>query len=514
MPEVLKGALLSRYSRSSLGLREVFLKDYINNKEAGAQKQLKALKNFDSSQSTLNTEKAKNFYSKWLAMYGDDSIAELGGIQIAVEGISVVATKAIEDRRVGISPLEKSTRYVRFDTKVKGKYLYYRDPKILAGEYGKDYVKTMDNLFNTYAKLIQHMTEYFCTKFPKAADVSDSAYTMSIRAKACDTVRGLLPMATLTNMGFFANGRAVEYLLTNMYSSPLTEVKNFAKLIHNESKPFIGNFVERVETDLGDNYINYLKKHDETVKNLTDKLTKKKFSQDSAIKVTLFDSDKDAELKIAAAVLYPNSQLSYKELTDLAKKLSQKQLSSLFNDFVAGRLGRWHKVGKAFEDIYYTFEIVSDQGAYKDLQRHRMTSMTRQNFTTKHGYIVPQEIREAGLDKIYSEAMDMADALYCKIEKTLPYEAQYASCHGNLVRWKVKMNLREAFHLCELRSSPQGHPNYRFIAQEIHKRICEKHPLLGKTMKFVNLSDPGLERLSAEIRKEQRLKDLQELGKK
>src|SRR3989344_3380755 len=214
MPEVLKGALFSRYSRSSKSLRELFLDDYLNNQELNLSQKIKAVENFSAVQEFLNSGKAKEFYRKWLAMYGDDSIAELGGIHLGIENISIIATKIIEDRRIGLSPLEKSTRYVRFDDKVSGKYRYYRDPRILKSRFGKLYLKTMDNLFETYSKLIAPITNHFRKKYPQTSEVTDKAYEASIRAKACDTLRGLLPLGTLTNMGVFGNGRAFEYLLT------------------------------------------------------------------------------------------------------------------------------------------------------------------------------------------------------------------------------------------------------------------------------------------------------------
>ena len=509
MPEVLKGALFSRYSRSSLLLRDLFLKQYINSDEIDSSGYFEKISKYEDIEKILNTEKAKKFYSKWLAMYGDDSIAELTGIHIAIENISVLATKAIENSRIGISPLEKSTRYVDFSDKDnKGQYKYYKDPKIMKSEHAKEYVNTLDLMFETYSKLIDPMKEYFQKKFPQPKDVSDSAYKSSIKAKVCDTIRGLLPIAAKTNMGIFANGRAVEYLLTKMYANPLTEVQDLAKSIHIEAKKYIENFVERLDCELGDIYVSYLKNTRVYTKKEASLLLKNKFEKIKGCSVKLLEYNKNAENILAANLLYPYSNLSYKKNLDIAKNMPEKKKKNLFNNYVKYRKGRWHKPDKAFENIFYTFEITSDVGTYKDLQRHRMTTMHRQFFTTKHGYEIPKDIVKAGFEDKYINAMDSADTLYKKLKKKFPYEAQYIVSHNHFLRWKLKMNLREAFHLCELRSSPQGHPNYRETAQKIYKLICKKHPLLGDLIRYVNLEDPGLERLSAEVRKEERLKKM------
>lgn len=508
MPEVLKGALLSRYSRSSKPLRQLFLEEYLNNEEINIKTAIN--NNNLEIENLTNTVKAKNFYRKWLAMYGDDSIAELGGIHIGIENISVLATKSIEDRRIGISPLEKSTRYVRYDDKKNGKYKYYMGKEIKKATYYKEYVKTMDLLFSTYSTLMEPMMEYFKKTYPKPENISDIAYNTSVRAKACDTLRGMLPLATLTNMGIFANGRAIEYCLTKLYANPLYEANDIGKNMHGEVKKVMENFVERIDSEKGIDYIEYLKKTQELLYLNNKKYVNKATIKKSSASVTLIDYDKEATNKVVTSILYNNASISYKELKAYLKMLSPDKKQKILNDYIKLRGGRWHKVGKAFEEIYYMFEVVSDIGAYKDLQRHRMTSMHRQLFNTELGYEIPTDVIRAGYKKEYENAMDSANILYKKIKKIDPISAQYAACHGNFCRWRIKLNLREIFHLCELRSSPQGHPNYRKVAQQMYLAVKKVHPDIGSCIKFVNLSEPGLERLSAEVRKE---KKLDQLGK-
>lgn len=498
MPEVLKGALFSRYSRSKRPLRELFLEEYLKDSNSGFSESV-------SFNSFLVTEKAEKFYNRWLAEYGDDSIAELGGAHVGIEGISVLATKSLEDRRLGLSFLEKSTRYVRFDDKVNGNYKYYKDPNILTSRYGKLYETTCNTLFDTYSELVDPMILYFKTKFPKAVEISDKAYETSIRAKACDTLRGLLPLSTITNMGVFGNGRAFEYMLTRMFANELSEAKNIAEETYGELSKVIPNFIERIKTEKGSKNINYFNKTEKALKNISQKFISKN-QKEEKIKIELIDYDKDAEYKTVASILFTNSNLPLRKLFSLAKKMSKSSREKILKTYYSERGGRWHKIGRAFEEVYYEFEIVSDFGAYKDLERHRVMTQEKQTFSCDLGYDVPSDVSDAGFEKSYRQAMDKVKIAFDKVREHLPTESQYLVTHGYKVRYKMKMNLREAFHLCELRSSPQGHPNYRFIAQEIYKRIKEVHPSLAEGMKFVNMENPGLERLSSEIRKEEKVK--------
>jgi thymidylate synthase ThyX len=247
--------------------------------------------------------------------------------------------------------------------------------------------------------------------------------------------------------------------------------------------------------------LKYLRNTTKDINKLTAKYDKStKGNSNSYVKLLEYSSNGDKEA--AANIIYTNTHLPYEEILN---NIKNEDIEKVINTYVKHRQGRWHKVGKAFETTYYTFEIMADFGAYKDLQRHRMLTQERQLFTTQHGYEIPKDIIEAKQDRLYKRAMDLTQTLYEKLEKDFPEEAQYVVTHGHLIRWKMKMNLREAFHLCELRSSPQGHPSYRKIAQEIYRLIKSVNPIVGNSMKFVNMQDPGLERLSAEVRREEKL---------
>ncbi|MEM0473402.1 MAG: FAD-dependent thymidylate synthase, partial [Candidatus Aenigmatarchaeota archaeon] len=229
MPDVVKGTLFSRYSRSPKSLRRLLLDEFIQNPEMHFN-EIVSMDEKSHFEKFIATKKAEEFYDRVLIGYGDDSVAELAGVHIACEDVSqLLAAKALEDNRIGISPLEKSTRYVWFDQKDNGKYKYYRDPDIMSSGFDGLYEETMDFLFDTYSELIPPLTEFIQKKFPKTDDVSDRAYQSATRAKVCDILRQLLPSSTLTNVGLFGNGRAFEYLLNKMYVSPLAEVRQLAE---------------------------------------------------------------------------------------------------------------------------------------------------------------------------------------------------------------------------------------------------------------------------------------------
>ncbi len=511
LPEVVKGALFSRYSRSPKSLRRLLLDEFIKNPEMSF-KEISSMEEKIHFEKFVATQKAEEFYERVLVGYGDDSVAELAGVHLACEDVSqLLAAKALEDNRIGISPLEKSTRYVWFDQKENGKYKYYRDPDIMYSGFDNLYENSMNYLFDTYSEMIPFLSEYVQEKNPKSEDVSDRAYQATIRAKVCDILRQLLPSATLTNVGLFGNGRAFEYMLNKMYVSPLAEVRSLAESIQEELDKVIPSFVKRPKHEHGKMMQEYLKQTEDAMWMLS-----KDFSNDISRKhIELVDYDKDAEEKVIAAILYPYTNLSLKELRKKVKSMSFDEKKKILNEYASRRKVRQHKIGRAFENTFYTFDILAPLGAYKDLQRHRMLTQQRQLITTDYGFDVPKEVREAKLETKYVKAMNQAKQAFNKIREKMPFQAQYLVPLGFKVRWYFKLNLREVCHLTELRSSPQGHEYYRKIAQEIALQVRKIHPLLAEhATRFVDFKDYSLERLEAEKRLDQKIKQIQEKYKK
>ncbi|MDD5337681.1 MAG: FAD-dependent thymidylate synthase [Candidatus ainarchaeum sp.] len=507
LPEVVKGALFSRYSRSSKSLRRVLLDEFLLNKEQGFA-QITEHQQERGASGLVATQKAEEFYERVLVGYGDDSVAELAGAHVAMENISNIATKFIEDSRIGLSPLEKSTRYVYFDQKdMEGRYRFCREPGIMNSEFSESYEKTCNLLFDTYASLIPKVSKFFMERFPKTQELSDRAYSATIRAKTCDILRGLLPASTLTNMGAFGNGRGFEYLLTKMYASDLAEIRNIASALHSELRLVIPAFVKRTDDKYGKQHIAYISNTDSAVAGMVSELVKNE-KNNFETAVGLADYDSDAELKVLAAMIHSNSQLSMKRAREIAKSLPKDKAQSLLSAYIGERQNRRHKPYRAFENTYYTFDICANFGAYRDIHRHRVLTQQRQLLNTSLGYDMPKELAEAGYENEFKNAMEAAENAYERIAKKMPGQAQYVVPLAYRLRWYMKMNLREAYHFCELRSVQQGHPDYRKIAQEMYMKIKEVHPSLASGMKFVDMNSYALERLDSEKRIDKKLEEI------
>jgi len=518
LPQEVAGALFSRYSRSTKSLRRTFLDEFLGDPELALGELLGGTA--PASDQSAALKKARAFYDRVLVGYGDDSVAQLGGAHVACERISNVAAKILEDARIGIAPLEKSTRYVRFDQRDEnGDYLFYREPRIMASPHRAAYLETLNLLFETYSRQMELVIEFVKRSLPieeielrhpqsgkalsyqeaqrdeKLKKWAETAYRSTVRAQACDILRGYLPAATLTNVGFFGVGQAFEYLLTKLYSHELTEAKNLAAAIRQELSKLIPSFVKRAQ------FSDYLAESTRATRALSAQLLKELPVQPGDA-VTLVDYDREAEEKVVAAILYPHSRHPLAQLRKMAAKMTQKQQRKILDEYLKQRRHRRDKPGRALEQVYYTFDVLGNLGLYRDLHRHRILTQERQDFTTIHGYDIPPEIEEAGFKSDFVSCMEKAADLYEKIHRDLPLEAQYVVPFAYKIRWYMTMNLREAVHIGELRTMPQGHPDYRLIVQEMWRKIQEVHPTLAEYAKFIDWKSYRLGRLQSEMRTE------------
>src|SRR2546425_5136189 len=302
LPEVVKGALFSRYSRTEKSLRRVLLDEFINEPDSGFEH----LAGGATEDDMVAVRRAEEFYERVLVGYGDDSVAELAGAHVAVEQVSMLGAKAVEDSRIGISPLEKSTRYVRFDRLGPGgRFLYYR------GEELADplYQRTMDSLFETYSRLVEPATLAIRERYPQEPGETDRAWKSATRAKALDLLRGLLPAGALTNLGVYGNGRAFEYLITKMAAHELPECRRLATDLHHELSLVIPAFVRRALDD------KYGMPAAERIKQARDRVARQTPSllagegRGGGLRpsVSMVDFDPEAERKVVAAALFPHS---------------------------------------------------------------------------------------------------------------------------------------------------------------------------------------------------------------
>ncbi len=509
--QVDRGALMSRYSRSDKTMRKIFLDEFVTNPNRG-----------------------KEFYSKILSEYGDDSVAELGEAQIAVEWISNIAAKKIEDQRIGLSYLEKSSRYIPFDHKVSNMYKYYRDDRIIKSKYADQYIESCDHAFDVYSKSINLMQKFISEiepidgfvyydsisksekPFHKLTDRQDiesgkKVYNSTVRSKTLDILRNLLPAATLTNLGITGNGRAFEYLLTRLYCSELNELKDLAHLMNSELNCVIPSFIKRVNEKHGKSLQSFMINTNKEISKLTDKYLRNIQPDFSPVGVRLIDytDSKDAEVKIVSAILYENAHgQSLHDIIKLVESFPQERRNEIILAYTKFRENRRHRPGRAFEMVEYLFEMFTNFGMFRDLHRHRILTIERQLLSTKHGYDIPNEIIDSGIEKDFKDCMYLSDNVYQNIAKTMPIEAQYAVNFAYRYPYFIKINLRELYHMIELRTSAQGHPDYRYICQQIYKKINDIHPILTKGMKFVNLNEYKLGRFDTEKRKEMKRREL------
>jgi thymidylate synthase ThyX len=512
LPQEVAGALFSRYSRSAKDLRRVFLDEFFGEMEAYRTPAV--------SEASDALKKARAFYDRVLVGYGDDSVAQLGGAHIACEGISNMAANVIEDSRIGMAPLEKSTRYVRFDKKdARGEYLFSKEPRIMASKHAARYLEVMTLLFETYARQMDPMIRFISErlpiaempfKHPRTGEVLGSqeierdpelgkwahtAYRSTIRAHACDILRGYLPAATKTNVGLFGTGQAFEYLLSKLYSHPLAEMRRLAEQMQAELNSMIPSFVKRAGAN---GFIA------ETYQNTRRFAQQRTAGSERAPSepVTLVDYDAGAEEKLLAAVLYPHTQHSLSYLRDEIKSWNAEDRSRLLHEYLNRRQHRRDKPGRALEFVDYTFDLLGNLGMYRDLHRHRILSQERQDFSTRHGYDTPEELAEIGFKSDFDRCMTQAAELYQQIHADLPHEAQYAVPFAYRVRWYMKLNLRELVHVAELRTLPQGHPDYRAMAQTMCRKVEEVHPSLVRYAKFIDWKEYKMGRLESEMRTE------------
>ncbi|MFA6916318.1 MAG: FAD-dependent thymidylate synthase [Parachlamydiales bacterium] len=503
LPEVIKGALFSRYSRSNLGLRSLLLKEFIGNEDEAHFSEIAGQpQNYSTESQQEAIQKAQNFYDRILDGYGDDSIGELGGAHIAIENISMLAAKAIEDCRIGGSPLEKSTRYVYFDQKVNGEYLFYHEPILMTSAFRDAYISTCNHLFETYSALIPPLTQTFEKTFLKDPAISATAYKAALRAKVLDCLRGLLPASTLTNMGVFGNGRFYEGLLHKMHCYTLTEMQDIGRRMHEELTKEIPSFVRRsspshhTHTNYSSFYENMLNDLHQTAFLFADAA-----DRSMTPGVRMLDYDKEGPLNVAAALLFPHCNKGLGELRKLCHEMSEEDIARILDAAATSRDNRRQKSPRALEHATFTFEIIGDYGSYRDLHRHRILTQEKQMLTCDYGFYIPPEIEGSALEDDYNEAMFRAKEAYDMIAVEFPEEAQYVVPMGYHLRWYFNVNLRALQWLCELRSSPAGHPTYRFIAQEMARQVCEICPAFERFFKFVDYEGYQMGRLGQEQRK-------------
>ncbi len=498
LPEVVKGALFARYSRYGGSLQRLFLDEFAED-----------LATDDPA------ARAASLYDKVFSEYGDDSVAQLGGAHVALEDVSNLLTKRIEWGRLA-AYLEQSTRYIPYDTKPGGRYRYHRDADVMAGPHAAAYVEHLDAIFDLYAALVPEVLDWVRERWPKDDATSPFAYRNATKAKALDLIRGLLPAATTSNVGMFASGQAYEGLLLRLRADELAESRALADRLLTELRQVIPSFLTRVDLpDRGGAWSGYLAARRDETRALARELVPQDPVQPAEL-VTLTDwaprDPVDAEVALVTAALYPHVTIPEQQLEAEVRGWSAERRAEVLAAYVGERTNRRHKPGRGFERVWYRFDVLGDYGGFRDLQRHRMLTIEWQDLTTAHGYETPPELAEAGVEDRWHEALERSAALEALLAPDHPAAAQYAGCFAYRVRYVLQLNARAAMQMLELRSIPQGHPQYRRVVQAMHHQIGEVagHRAGADAMVHVDHGASELERLASEQAAERRREARQE----
>ena len=496
LPEVVKGALFARYSRSPKSLRRLFLDEFVSDPDSG----IEAFATTMEEGHEAATRRAEDLYRRIFFDYGDDSVAQLGGAHLACEQASNLLTKVLEWGRLA-AYLEQSTRYIRYDDRLGDRYRYFIPEEVASSAFADRYRSHMDRVFETYSRMVEAMSEVYEQCHPRQEDDPAWVWRATIRAKACDAVRGLLPVATLSNVGIYATGQAYEMALVRMQANPLAEVREYGAMMLEELRKIIPSFLTRV--DLENRGVRWSEYLESVRRELEASAADLPAPDDSGPGVRLVDWDPEAETKIVAAALYAVSELPDQQLLEMAREMRPEQRAEIMKAMVGERANRRHKPGRAMERTTYRFDVKCDIGAFRDLQRHRLMTLEWQRYNTRLGYDLPEDLIAQGLDGEWSALMDDSGELYEEMREDLgPDVAQYVVPFAYNIRFVMEMNPRQAFHLIELRSQPAGHPAYRSVAHQMHIAIKEVagHRLIADAMSHVDYTDVDLERLEGERR--------------
>ena len=496
LPETVKGALFARYSRSAKPLRRLYLDEF----DGDLPRMKMPAANDGSSRATA-------LYDRVLGQYGDDSVAQLGSAHIGCEGVSNVLTKVLERGRL-MSYLEQSTRYVPYTERPNGRWKYVTPTEIVDLADRRCYHETLDHAFETYARYMERAERDFAAAHPRGPGDNENAWKRAVRSRALDTLRGLLPAATSSNLGIHGSGQAFEALLLRLGAHPLAEARRMSTAMLAQLQEVIPAFVQRVErADRGGAWREYLRGRHAATEEAAGAVAEQPHGERAdANQVRLIDWKGDGETAVLAAALYPHSQRTLSELRRVVQAMTPDQRVHTMRRIVGDRGNRRHRPGRAFEHADYCFEITADYGAFRDLQRHRMLTIEWQRLTMSHGIAEPDALDAiGGLRPAWNRAMEEAERLHERLRDRYGADvAQYAVPMASRIRFTMRMNAREAMHVIELRTQPAGHPSYRRTCQQMHRLIREQagHEAIAEAIHFANHEDAGLGRLGAENRQE------------
>ncbi|HSH18190.1 MAG TPA: dTMP kinase [Candidatus Saccharimonadales bacterium] len=459
--------------------------------------------------------KDEKLLQRVITAYGDDSVQQLAGMHVVVENASNLLTKKLEWGRLA-AYLEQSTRYIYYDQKDAAGNYKYHVPEHLDPETKHQYRQHMDSIFELYSRMVHKLTDYVREHSSVPESERDAAFKGATRAQACDAIRPVLPVATTSTVGIFASGQALESLIMHLQSDALSEARHTGDQLLSEARKVMPTLFERADKpDRGGAAVAYRANTHASMAELAHHYLADSHAAGHPEPVSLVDVWPRNELDIVADMLYEHSNLPLKDLQTAVATWPYEQKADIMRAYFGERLNRRHRPGRALEKVHYSWDLVCDYGIFRDLQRHRMVDdLEWQQLTPRYGFDVPELVDEAGLTDDFEECFAISLKLHSLMQQAgYALEAQYATLLGHKMRWKVTYNAREAFHLHELRTSPQGHPGYRKLVQQMHEKVAEVHPILAEAMQFVNKGeDEELTRLAAERYTQFKLQQLSSQG--
>jgi dTMP kinase len=456
--------------------------------------------------------KDEQLLKRVITAYGDDSVQQLAGLHFVIENATKYMTNILEWGRFA-AYLEQSTRYIYFDQKdSEGRYRYYV-PTTISGDIREKYIRSMDAIFELYSKIVHKLTDHISANSDVPEADRDVAWKGAIRAQACDAARLVLPTSTTTTVGVYTSGQALESLIMHLQSNDMQEARDIGDQLLIEARKVIPTLLERADQpERGGALIAYRANTRNSVAELARKKLVSSHSDGQPEHVTLTDVWPRNELDIVADMLYEHSQMPLRDIRNSISSWSYDDKQNVMTAYFGERLNRRHRPGRALEKVHYSWDLVCDFGIFCDLMRHRVVDdMEWQELTPRYGFETPKVVEEAGLTSEFEECFSISLKLHSLLQSSgHGLEAQYATLLGHQMRWKITYNAREAFHLHELRTSPQGHPGYRKLVQDMHNKVREVHPIIADAMKFVNKGeDEALTRLAAERYTQFKLQHLQ-----
>jgi dTMP kinase len=492
LPPELTGGALARYSRTLTSMQLTIINEFLDENGEPCQ------------------EKGSELMDRVLNAFGDESIGELEGAHVGIENISQILTKTFEDRRIGGSPIEQSTRYVNYDKKDEnGKWRYLRPKEIMNSILREEYEKVNDRAFEVYSELVKTLQEYFKKKLSEEefeieverngvklkikknqliGEAEEKAfriaYGFTIRCAALDVGRCVLPSSTLTQLGIYGNGRFFTNVLNALKSGELEEEKEKGFELEAELKKIIPTFIKR-------------NKEDERIrirnKNMRE-ISKQLFSwirpRDDS--VTLVERADFLDENVSS-ILFPYTNISLQQILNEVKKMPYLQKLDIIEKYRGRRENRRDKIGRGFEAGYpITFDLVGCFAEYRDLQRNRMLTQQRQLLTTDLGFVMPSEVIEVEFESKVMEVVNRMEKLNKGLrELGFVIASQYATLFNHRIRFMMGMNLREFQHLSELRTQPAGHYSYRAMTMKMAEQLSVRDGWINLATEFIDFSDPG-----------------------